>query len=182
MAQNSKTQAKNQARSAKIQVKSQDPFIHYHAPFIVAFHVKRHKLDNHNHSRSDNNIIRKKNMSSEGPYSRYGGGGGGGSAGYGGAPGGGYGGAAPGYGGQGYGGGGAPGYGGGQYSAPAPGGYGQQPGYSQAVGANENFGHHEVCIAICYICVLEDFLILDSLESFSLYSLTNIFILLSLRV
>ena len=92
-------------------------------------------------------------MSSEGPYSRYGGGGGGGSAGYGGAPGGGYGGAAPGYGGQGYG--GAPGYGGGQYSAPAPGGYGQQPAYSQAVGANENFGHQEVCIAICYICVLE---------------------------
>jgi len=80
-------------------------------------------------------------MSSEGPYSRYSGGGGG-SAGYG-APGGGYGGAAPGYGGgQGYGG-GAPGYGGGQYSAPAPGGYGQQSGYSQSVGANENFGHHE---------------------------------------
>ena len=76
-------------------------------------------------------------MSSEGPYSRYAGGGG--QAGYGG----GYGGAAPGYGGQGYGG-GAPGYGGGAYSAPAPGGYGQQPGYSQAVGANENFGYQEV--------------------------------------
>lgn len=92
-------------------------------------------------------------MSSEGPYSRYSGGGGG-SAGYGapGGGGGGYGGAAPGYGGQGYGGGGAPGYGGGQYSAPAPGGYGQQPGYSQAVGANENFGYQEVRIVICYIC------------------------------
>lgn len=92
-------------------------------------------------------------MSSEGPYSRYAGGGGG-SAGYG-APGGGggYGGAAPGYGGQGYGG-GAPGYGGGgQYSAPAPGGYGQQPGYSQSVGANENFGRQEVRIAInCNVC------------------------------
>ncbi|KAL7534397.1 hypothetical protein ACHAXR_005846 [Thalassiosira sp. AJA248-18] len=81
-------------------------------------------------------------MSSEGPYARYGAGGG--SAGYNSAPPrDSYNGAAPGYG-QSYGG---PGYGGGQgyggsgvsYSAPAPGGYGQQ-GYSQSVGASENFG------------------------------------------
>ena len=36
--------------------------------------------------------------------------------------------------GQGYGGGGA------SYSAPSGGAYGQQPGYSQSMGTNENFG------------------------------------------
>lgn len=83
-------------------------------------------------------------MSSEGLYSRYGAGTGGGSAGHSSEQtGGSYSGAPPGYGqnynpgyggGQGYGGGGA------SYSAPAPGGYGQQDGYSQGVGTNENFG------------------------------------------
>lgn len=112
-------------------------------------------------------------MSSEGPYSRYSGGGGG-SAGYGAPGGGGYGGAAPGYGGQGYGG-GAPGYGGGQYSAPAPGGYGQQPGYSQSVGANENFGgQHEVRLILQFaMSVREDsFVPYFLLQSF-LYSLVH---------
>lgn len=107
-------------------------------------------------------------MSSEGPYSRYSGGGGG-SAGYG-APGGGggYGGAAPGYGGQGYGG-GAPGYGGGgQYSAPAPGGYGQQPGYSQSVGANENFGQQEVRTYCNLLCLkIRLIILLESLSPFT---------------
>ena len=120
-------------------------------------------------------------MSSEGPYSRYSGGGGG-PAGYG-APGGGYGGAAPGYGGQGYGGGGAPGYGGGggQYSAPAPGGYGQQPGYSQGVGTNENFGYQEVCISSNLCCQSTGQILFCSFARCQFhYLLTNIFMLLSL--
>ena len=84
-------------------------------------------------------------MSSEGPYSRYGG-----SAGYSSSTGGGYGGAAPGYGQGGYGGGG---YGGGgaAYSAPTQGDYGQRSDYSQGAGG-DNFGAspNQVSVIRCY--------------------------------
>ena len=91
-------------------------------------------------------------MSSEGPYSRYGG-----SAGYSSSTGGGggYGGAVPGYGQGGYGGGG---YGGGgaAYSAPSQGGdYGQRSDYSQGAGG-DNFGAspNQVSVIILVFCYI----------------------------
>ena len=89
-------------------------------------------------------------MSSEGPYSRYGG-----SAGYSSSAGGGYGGAVPGYGQGGYGGGG---YGGGgaAYSAPSQGGdYGQRSDYSQGAGG-DNFGAspNQVSVIIVVFCYI----------------------------